>query len=272
MRNAEIINWVFFIFFIVVAWIRKLGWLKCFRVTLVGISGILISLGGYFSEYFLPPLGSSILRDWLPAPLLMMIYWQAGLFIGRPNEKFQRKLNQYDQKIFALLLRSRAFHWGHHWIATYFEFAYLFCYPLVPMGMGVLYWSHLRIHVDRYWTVLLPSTCFCYVLIPFVQALPPRMLDFGRLLPLHPSHLRNFNLWILRHWSIQLNTFPSAHVASTMAASLVLISLLPVCGMIFLMVSISIALGAVLGRYHYTADVTLAAVLAITIHLLYVCF
>ncbi len=269
MRNAEIISCFFFTFFIMAAWLKKMERPKCFKVSLIGVCGILVVLGGFSSQYFLPPLGSSILRDWMPAPLLMIVYWQAGLFIGQPDEKFQRKLNGYDQKIFALLLRSRTFHWGYHWIAAYFEFAYLFCYPMVPLGMGVLYLSHLRIHADQYWTILLPSTYLCYVLIPFVQTLPPRMLDSGRLLPLRSSHLRNFNLWILRHWSIQLNTFPSAHVASTMAASLVLLDVEPACGMVFLIVSISIAAGAVLGRYHYAADVVLAAVLAITIHWLY---
>jgi hypothetical protein len=64
--------------FHIAAWLRRLGWLKCIQVTLVGIAGILISSGGYFSEFFLSPLGSSILRDWLAAPLLMIIYWQAG--------------------------------------------------------------------------------------------------------------------------------------------------------------------------------------------------
>lgn len=272
MRNAEIINCLFFAFFIIVAWLRRLRWQKCFLVTLVGIAGILISLGAGFSGHFLSLRASSILRDWLPAPLLMIVYWQAGLFIGRPNEKFQRKLNRYDQKIFASLLRPRALHWKHRWIANYFEFAYLFCYPLVPSGMGVLYLSHLRTQADQYWTILLPSTYSCYVLIPFVQTLPPRILDFGRMLPIRSSPLRNFNLWILRHLSIQLNTFPSAHVASTMAASLVLLDVGFAFGLVFLTISISIAIGAVLGRYHYTVDVVLAAILAIAIHLLYACF
>jgi hypothetical protein len=76
------------------------------------------------------------------------------------------------------------------------------------------------------------------------------------------------NLFILRHASIQLNTFQSAHVASTVAASLVLLQAAPAVGAAFLLVSLSIAAGAVLGRYHYTLDVVLGALCALAMYLL----
>jgi membrane-associated phospholipid phosphatase len=69
------------------------------------------------------------------------------------------------------------------------------------------------------------------------------------------------NLYILRHASIHLNTFPSAHVAATIGASLVLMRWVPVVGVLFLLISLSIAAGAVLGRYHYALDVILGAML-----------
>jgi membrane-associated phospholipid phosphatase len=47
------------------------------------------------------------------------------------------------------------------------------------------------------------------------------------------------------------------------AASLVLLHFLPVVGLVFLFVSIWIALGAVIGRYHYALDVLLGAATAL---------
>jgi membrane-associated phospholipid phosphatase len=76
------------------------------------------------------------------------------------------------------------------------------------------------------------------------------------------------NLFILKHGSIQLNTFPSAHVASTAAVSLVLIHLVPAVGLVFLLISASIALGAVVGRYHYALDVIFGAALSLGIYCL----
>jgi membrane-associated phospholipid phosphatase len=73
------------------------------------------------------------------------------------------------------------------------------------------------------------------------------------------------NLFILRHGSIHLNTFPSAHVAATVGASLVLLQWVPVAGVVFLLISLSIAAGAVLGRYHYALDVIFGAMLPLCI-------
>jgi membrane-associated phospholipid phosphatase len=83
--------------------------------------------------------------------------------------------------------------------------------------------------------------------------------------PAARQKIRSVNLFILRHASIQLNTFPSAHVASTIGASLVLMRFAPAMGIVFLMIALSIATGAVVGRYHYALDVILGAVLAVGI-------
>jgi membrane-associated phospholipid phosphatase len=69
-----------------------------------------------------------------------------------------------------------------------------------------------------------------------------------------------------------LNTFPSAHVTATLGSSLVLLHFVPSVGLAFVLISIGIALGAVLGRYHYAADVLLAAVLTVAVYALEVSF
>jgi membrane-associated phospholipid phosphatase len=140
--------------------------------------------------------------------------------------------------------------------------SYLFCYVLVPAGVAVLYLAHLRASVDLYWTTVLPATYLCYLVIPFAPTIPPRL----RHRPSSPvSTIQSVNLFILRRASIQLNTFPSAHVASTVAGSLVLLRMVPAAGAVFLIVSLSIAAGAVLGRYHFTLDVILGALVSLTV-------
>jgi hypothetical protein len=201
----------------------------------------------------------------MPAPMLLVVYWQAGLFAEKPNARLQKILEETDRKILGKFLRSNLCQGPFRWLARYFEFAYLFCYPLVPLGMGVLYWTHHRQFSDSYWTALLPSTYLCYVLIPFAQTLPPRLTATEPPPTLSSGAVRKLNLWILRHWSIQLNTFPSAHVASTMAASLVLLRADIPLGLLFLLISLSIGVGAILGRYHFAADVLLAVWLAVAI-------
>ena len=102
---------------------------------------------------------------------------------------------------------------------------------------------------------------------PFVPALPPRDLTGG---PAKGQGRKNPSLQSLDSQARQhppAISFPSAHVASTMAVSLVLLHFTPAVGTIFLLVAIWIALGAVIGRYHYALDVLLGAATALAVFL-----
>jgi hypothetical protein len=209
---------------------------------------------------------ANIISDWLPSILLLMVYWQSGRFARTPNQKLQRWLEQFDAQRLGTLITGWERHWSTTWIGSYFELAYLFCYALIPLGVAVLYCTHQRALIDRYWLTILAPTILCYLVIPFAPTIPPRLLKVCKQCP--PQAIRSMNLFILRHASIQLNTFPSAHVASTVAASLVLLQAAPVVGAAFLLVSLSIAAGAVLGRYHYMPDVVLGALIALAMYLL----
>jgi hypothetical protein len=263
VRTAEWINTLTFAFFAICAWLRPLTRSRRVRATAFGVAGILLTLAAYWAEaaWRLPAL--SIVRDWLPAPLMMFVYWQTGQFFTRRNEVLEARLLSLDDKILGPLFGRRPSPSLSPITANALEFAYLFCYPLIPLGMLALYVLGLRAHADEYWTVVLPPTYLCYALLPFIQMFPPRLLAGDRWRNLSSGPIREFNLWVLRHGSIQVNTFPSAHVASTMAASLVLLRLAPPVGLVFLVMAIGIALGAVLGRYHYAADAVTAAALAL---------
>jgi len=145
------------------------------------------------------------------------------------------------------------------------EVAYLMVYPLMPLSLAMLYATHSRQFVDYYWIVVLLATYVCFAITPFVRAMPPRALDTHEKFRMPPSKLGAFNRYILRHGSIQAITFPSAHVASSLAASLVLLRVQPWAGLILLLIALSIAVATVMGGYHYAADALLAAVLAIVV-------
>jgi len=139
----------------------------------------------------------------------------------------------------------------------------------VPMGLSALYLMRKGREADHFWAILLAATYACYLLVPYLQTWPPRLLreDWSRFLP--SCKVRAFNLWILRYGSIHANTFPSAHAASSMACALTLLILAPAwVGMIFLWIAFSIALGAVAGRYHYAADAILGNLVALAAFLI----
>ena len=90
-------------------------------------------------------------------------------------------------------------------------------------------------------------------------------LSLGRRVLVPRSPVRALNFWVLRHASIQANTFPSTHVASSTACALVLLHVAPAVGLGFAALALLIALGAVAGRYHFAADAVLGALLALAV-------
>lgn len=271
MRTTEWINLVFFSFFVIAAWLRPLTRRRRMVIMAIGTTGIILIVAAQLAHLFLPPFAVSVARDWLPAALMPMVYWQAGRFSSRVNESFQTRLQRLDDNLLGSWMQNLAAKPVYRWVAASLELAYLSCYVLVPMGLGVLYLAHMRRQASEYWSVVLPATYPCYAFTAFVQTLPPRSLKTDSVRPI-AGNIRTFNLWIVRRMSIQLNTFPSAHVTATLGGSLVLLHFVPGVGWAFLLVSIGIAFGAVLGRYHYAADVLLGAALAVAVYTLKVFF
>jgi membrane-associated phospholipid phosphatase len=257
MRAAEWIHIVVFTFFVALAWMRGLPWRRRVKVTGIGAVGLGATL-----------VANPVLRDWLPVGLMLLVYWQAGEFFLQVHRPVQDQLERIDRKIvppmFRWLARARA----GRWVAMYLELSYLFCYPMIPMSMGALYLLGLREHADEFWPVVLVSTYLCYGVLPFVQTIPPRVLPEPWLQPLPLNPVRRFNLWILRNASIHANTFPSAHVAASTSAALVLATHAPwPAGLGFAVLAIGIAFGTVVGRYHFAADAILGCALAATVFL-----
>lgn len=269
MRPGDTLTAAALLFLFAVAWLRPIPSRQRRQITAVGLLGAVLIAARHLLSMRLP-LTASLVGDWLPCLLMLIVYWQAGRFFGKPYEPLQSWLVEFDRRWIGALLDRWTRQWNTTWAGTYFELAYLLCYALIPCGVAVLYWAHQRGAVDRYWATVLPASYLCYLLIPFAQTLPPRLLPGAGSAPPTKSRIRSLNLYILRRASIHLNTFPSAHVAATVGASLVLIGWVPAVGVVFLLIALSIAAGAVLGRYHYAMDVILGAVLPIGVRCLLV--
>ena len=146
--------------------------------------------------------------------------------------------------------------------ATFLELGYLMVYPLVPLGIVVLYVTGIRSMVDLYWLAVLSATYTCFAITLFVRALPPRSLSGSDRFQIPWTRVTTVNRGILDSASIHAVTCPSAHVASSLAAGLVLLRFQPWVGGIFLFIALSIIVATIVGGYHYVADVLLATIIA----------
>ena len=267
MRVSEWIQIGFAILLAAAAWIQALSThplpaRRRWNITLLAVVPIAAVMLVRSTVLFLPPLHVSIFRDWLTVALFLVPYWQTGQFF-RAQTTHRGATPGLDRWLMPQTAATSGT--SRTGLGLALEVAYLFCYPLVPLGLAALYVAGQRAHVASFWLVVLVATYLCYLITPFVPAYPPRDLAGGRAAPAQAGKARVFNRWILKHGSIHAISFPSAHVASAFAVALALLRFAPAFGLIFLFVSIWIALGAVVGRYHYALDALLGAATALAV-------
>jgi membrane-associated phospholipid phosphatase len=75
--------------------------------------------------------------------------------------------------------------------------------------------------------------------------------------------IRGFNVGLLRRVSHQWNTFPSGHVAVSVAAAASLFGVWPPAGAVAFAVACGVGIGAAAGGYHYAIDVALGFLLGL---------
>ena len=226
-------------------------------------------------------------RDWLPALLILLAYRESGMFFTPdPAHRLDHVLVRWDsfllQNRWVLAILAGLAPWAQY----YLELAYLFCYPLVPLGLGCLLLARRKIEtgnleletrnwrsetgtealqskiqdprsktlVDQFWTAILIATLVCYAVYPLFPLTPPRLLFHDLPGPPVPPLLRMANLWLLGNYGVQACIFPSGHVASVTATALAVRAYRPRLGALFLVAAASVAVATVLLRYHYAAD------------------
>ena len=217
-----------------------------------------------------PLIGSLLMLSWvffvgmggvLPALYLLAGYWLPALLVVAPNAPLERRLLIFDHSLFGPKGLDAFASKAPRLLIEYFELAYLLCYAVVPVGFGWLVFAGFQDRAGMFWSTVLLASFSCYGLLPLLPTRAPRAVQPP--LPRRPSVIRHLNHLVLDRASVQWNTFPSGHTAASVATALAVGSLSPVAGMAFGVVALSIAIGSVVGRYHYLADAIAGALFAV---------
>lgn len=233
-------------------------------------AGVILLLGREGKSERSPFLAGA--RDWLPTLLILVAYRESGLFYSPdPSHHFDYLFIRLDDVLLRHSWVVDALAWSAPWPQRYLEFAYLLCYPIVPVGLASLILAYRRNKmpdagrspggdpsrgraVGHFWSAVLMASFTCYLLFPLVPLTPPRELFNDVPGPQVAPLLRGMNHWLLGKYSVGASLFPSAHVAATTAMALAIRRYLPRFGWLFVLIAASIALATVYGRYHYAAD------------------
>lgn len=194
-------------------------------------------------------LGSTGLRVWLPHLYLVLAYWIPALLVARPAGAFETWLVSREPSWESPRLPS--------WLVQASELAYLFCYPMVPLAFAVVYGTGGPAAAEQFWLSVLGAGCACYASLPWLVSRPPRLAGSS---PASQSAIGRLNERVLGRVSHNLNTFPSGHVAVSVAAAFTALTVSGAAGIVLAIVAAGIALGALIGRHHYVMDVVLGAI------------
>jgi membrane-associated phospholipid phosphatase len=227
--------------------------LRCVAFSAAGLAIYILSDVALGADHFL--------NRWIiPPALLLVAYWATGEFFVAPMPRAERTLLSIDR----LLEVERAAAAAPRWLAELLELAYLLVYPVVPAALvlALVYVPDTDPH--RFWAVVLITDYICFAGLQWVQTRPPRALD-----PRNPwrtsSAVRALNLRLLGATSIHVNTFPSGHAAEAMAAALLVTGAPAPVTIAMFALALAICAGAVLGRYHYAADIFAGWIVAVVV-------
>jgi membrane-associated phospholipid phosphatase len=204
-----------------------------------------------------PPM----VRAWAPGPYILAGYYLSGRLFSTPSLRMEQWLAAWDRRLLGDP-STRFAQWPRALLA-YLEIVYMGCFLLVPAGLAALLWTGHADLVNRFWTIVVAAEFGAFAPLALVQTRPPWALEPGTRL--RDEGIHRFATDFVQHGTIGANTFPSGHVAGSLAVVCSVIGVLPWFGFGLLAIALSIALACVVGRYHYAVDVVAGALMAVAI-------
>jgi membrane-associated phospholipid phosphatase len=254
VRSSEVVAFVYFAVMTTLAWLRPLPPDRRAQITAIGAAmcAVVFTIGHH------APL---VVRDWAPGVSIIVGYYLSGRFFVKPSRPLEEWLMAWDRRVLGDPT-TRFARWPPFLLA-YLEIVYVTCFLLVPAGAAVLVLSGHTALIDRYWTMVLAAELGSFGPLSLVQSRPPWLVEQKAALADRAVHRAASRM--VEAFTIRANTFPSGHVAGSLAVAFALLGPLPAAGAVFLLLALSITVACVVGRYHYVVDAVAGAALAIAV-------
>jgi membrane-associated phospholipid phosphatase len=250
VRSSEWVALLYFIYLAVVCWLRPLAPSR--RLIITTVSVVLVA-----AIWITAAVAPSFVRDWAPFLYVSVGYYLTGFLFVAPSLALEAWLLKWDHRLFGdPTTRFAKWPW---WVVAYLDVVYTLCFLLLPGGFAALALTGHSDRANRYWTMVLAADLGAFAPLSVFQTRPPWALEPAPTL--RASGIHRLASYVVRNGTTGVNTFPSGHVAVTIAVAIGVISTLPVTGAILLCLAASIAVACVVGRYHYAVDVLAGAAL-----------
>jgi len=250
VRSSEWVALLYFIYLAVVCWLRPLPPPR--RLIITSVSVVLVA-----AIWITASVAPSFVRDWTPFVYVSVGYYLTGFLFVAPSAALEAWLLKWDHRWFRDPT-TRFANWPW-WVVAYLDVVYTLTFALLPAGFAALALTGHSDRANRYWTMVLAADLAAFAPLSVFQTRPPWVLEPAPTL--RASGIHRLASYVVKHGTTGVNTFPSGHVAVTIAVAVGVISTLPVTGAILLGVAASISVACVVGRYHYAVDVLAGAAL-----------
>ena len=254
MRCSESLPLAYFGACAALSWLRPLPAVRRVHVTVIAIV-MAASIVAVAQQ------GSAVIRDWAPAVGILVGYYVSGRFFVTPSSAVERWLMAWDRRLLGDP-STRFARWPGA-VLAYLEIVYMGCFLLVPAGFAILAARGRSDLADHYWTIVMAAEFGAFAPLVVIQTRPPWLLERKPALADRAVHRAASRM--VEHLTIRANTFPSGHVAGSLAVAFAVIDTAPVAGLVLLVLAGTISVATVVGRYHYVVDGIAGAVLAIAV-------
>jgi membrane-associated phospholipid phosphatase len=254
VRHSEWLVFGYFVWLVGAGALRRLPTARRWQLIVGG--SLMCAITVVFARVA-PPL----VRDWAPGPYILVGYYLSGRLFATPSLGMERWLAAWDVRLLGN--PATRFQGWPRWLLFYLEVVYLGCFLVVPAGLAVLLWTGHASLANRFWTMVVAAEFGAFAPLALVQTRPPWALESG--VRLRDDGVHRIATRFVKEGTIGANTFPSGHVAGSLAVAFGVIGTLPWVGLCLLVVALSISLACVVGRYHYAVDVAAGAVMALGI-------
>jgi membrane-associated phospholipid phosphatase len=205
--------------------------------------------------------GSAVVRDWAPGFSILVGYYVSGRFFVTSSPAVERWLMSWDRRLLGDP-STRFARWPRA-VLAYLDIVYMGCFLLVPAGFAILAARGRSDLADHYWTIVMAAEFGAFAPLVVIQTRPPWLVERKPVFTDRAVHRAASRM--VERLTIRANTFPSGHVAGSLAVGFAVIDTAPVIGMVLLLLAASISVATVVGRYHYIVDGIAGALLAIAV-------
>jgi membrane-associated phospholipid phosphatase len=252
VRSSEWLALLYFLYLAAVCWLRPVSPVRRAYITSISLALVVVITA---AAGMTPPA----VRNWMPFLYVSVAYYLTAYLFVAPSTALEAWLLEWDLRWFGDPT-TRFAAWPA-WLVAYLDVIYMLCFALLPGGFAALVFTGHSDEANRYWTMVLAADLGAFAPLRVFQTRPPWQLE--RPAVLAASRVHRLATFVVKNATTGVNTFPSGHVAVTIAVALGVVSALPLAGVVLLVCAASIAVACVVGRYHYAVDVVAGAALGL---------